>query len=109
MTSVPAWRAALDDFVDELKLAYGARLDAVVLYGSRARDDAEPASDIDTLVVLNPRGDFWVEFERISPLASRVSLKHDVVISAIPVDRSELREATSPLLVNARREGLRVA
>lgn len=109
MNSVQAWRVALDDFIAELRRAYGSRLDAVVLYGSRARDDAGLQSDIDTLVVLDPCGDFWVEFEQISPIASRVSLQHDVVISALPVDRLELREATSPLLLNARREGVRVA
>lgn len=109
MKSVPAWRAALDDFIDELKAVYGSRMDSVVLYGSRVRNDAEAQSDIDTLVVLSSRGDFWAEFERISPIASRVSLKHDVVISAIPVDRLELQEATSPLLLTVRRQGVRVA
>jgi len=103
------WRLALDLFVKELRKAYGERFDAVLLYGSRARGDAEEGSDVDTLVVLDPAEDFWKEFARVSPIASRVSLEHNVVISAIPVDARELREATSPLFRNARREGVRVA
>jgi predicted nucleotidyltransferase len=103
-----AWRAALDSFVVELQAVYGARLEHVVLYGSQARGEAAAGSDIDTLVVLGPGGDFWREFHRIGPIASRVSLEHDVVISAIPVDHDEYRTGEAPLLVNARREGTMV-
>ncbi len=53
------WRLALDLFVKELRKAYGERFDAVLLYGSRARGDAEEGSDVDTLVVLDPAEDFW--------------------------------------------------
>lgn len=109
MTSMPNWRAALDRFVGELKGVYGRRLDAVVLYGSRARGDTAAESDIDTLVVVDPGGDFWAEFGRISTIANRLSLEHDVVISAIPVDLQEFRQAGTPLLLNVRREGVRVA
>jgi len=103
-----AWRAALDSFVAELQTVYGARLDHVVLYGSQARGEAAADSDIDTLVVLVSGCDFWREFYRIGPIASRISLEHDVVISAIPVDHDEFRNGEAPLLVNARREGTRV-
>jgi predicted nucleotidyltransferase len=109
MTGVPSWRVALDEFIGELKKVYGSRFETVILYGSRSRNDADLGSDIDTLVVLNAGVDFWTEFERISPIASRVSLQHDVVISAIPVDRWELQTAANPLLANVRREGVRMA
>lgn len=108
-SALSSWRTALDNFVQELKGIYGDRLETIVLYGSRARGDAEEGSDIDTLVVLDPSEDFWLEFKRISPVANHLSLEHDVVISAIPVDARELREARSPLFRNVRREGVRVA
>ncbi len=109
MTPVPNWRGALEQFVGELKALYGARLASIFLYGSRARGDAEEESDIDTLIVLDPREDFWVEFKRISPIANRLSLDHDVVISTIPVDLQEFRQGRDPFLLNVRSEGRRVA
>lgn len=104
----PHWRAALNRFVEEMRKLYGGRLQGVVLYGSRARGDAVVGSDIDTLVVLDPCDDFWAELDRISPIATRVSADHDIVVSAFPVDVRELENGGSPLMRNARREGVRV-
>ena len=102
------WRQALDKFVAELRALYGERLRQVMLYGSRARGDAEPSSDIDTLVVLNSLSDFWTEFARISPIASRISLEFDLVISALPIAAEQYDKAETPLLMNTHREGVLV-
>ncbi|HEV8614777.1 MAG TPA: nucleotidyltransferase domain-containing protein [Methylomirabilota bacterium] len=99
------WRVTLGRFVDEIKRVYGRRLQSVVLYGSRARGDAGSGSDVDTLVVLDPLGDFWTEFDRICEVANRVSRDASVVLSARPVDAHELANGGSPLMMNVRREG----
>ncbi len=44
--------ADFKDLIFHLKRAFGDRLDAVVLYGSRARGDFRPDSDWDLLVVV---------------------------------------------------------
>ncbi len=103
------WRSALQQFAEAMKSLYGNRLSRVLLYGSRARGDASEASDIDVLVVLTSGADFWVEFKRISPVASRISLENDVVISAIPVDTDEFRAGRTPLLTNVQREAVTAA
>jgi len=102
------WREALDTLTSELQALYGPRLQRIVLYGSRARGDAANDSDIDVLVVLDSLGDFWLEHSRISPIAGRISLQYDVVLSIIPVDAREMENPQTPLLVNARREGVSV-
>lgn len=45
-------REAAQAFADELQDALGERLEAVVLFGSVARGDEGPHSDVDLLVVL---------------------------------------------------------
>ncbi len=105
----PSWRRALARFVEGVRDLYGPRLDRVVLYGSRARGDAVEGSDIDTLVVLDQCDDFWAEFDRIAAIASRVSLEHDVVLSAIPVGKEKFEHGGMPVLATARREGRQVS
>lgn len=102
------WKKALDVLVAEMRAMYGHRLRRVLLYGSRARGDADDDSDIDVLAVLNDVDSFWDELARLGPLASRISLDHDVVISVIPVDAEELTRAQTPLLLNSQREGVTV-
>ena len=105
----PSWRTALARFVDEIRKLYGARLDHIVLYGSRARSDAVEGSDVDVLVVLDSCDDFWAEHDRICDVAIRVSADHGIVISAFPADLQEVEQGGSPFLRNVRREGVRIA
>ena len=64
----------LEELKERLSAAYGERLHAVVLFGSEARGDARPDSDIDVLVVLETlTGDYGEELERgDSPLLREV-------------------------------------
>ena len=87
---------------------YGARLARVVLFGSRARGQARPDSDIDLLVVLRGEVDPNEEMRRTAALVSRVSLVHDTVISCVYASEDEYDAGQSPLLVNVRREGVAV-
>jgi predicted nucleotidyltransferase len=87
---------------------YGPRLANLVLFGSQARNEAEPESDIDVLVVLRGPVDPNQEIPRVSPLASGLSLKHDVVISCVYVSEEGFHSDQSPLLLNVRREGVMV-
>jgi predicted nucleotidyltransferase len=55
----------LDELKERLSAAYGERLHAVVLFGSEARGDARPDSDIDVLAVLETlTDDYGEELER---------------------------------------------
>jgi predicted nucleotidyltransferase len=105
--TVDLWHI-LAEFRRGLEALYGARLVEVVLFGSRARNDADPDSDIDVMIVLRNRVDSTKEIPRVSPLASKLSLKHDVVISCVYVSEESFRRDASPLLLNVRREGVLV-
>ena len=96
----------LAEFRRGLEHLYGPRLVEVVLFGSQARSDASPDSDIDVMIVVRGAVDSNEEIRRVSPLASELSLKHDVVISCVHISEEGFRNDESPLLLNVRREGV---
>ena len=97
-------RAVAEDLSD----LYGNRLRRVVLFGSWARGDAQPESDVDLLVVLDEVRSRRRELARMSDVLWRHSLEHDTVVTEIPVSEREYLESDEPLLVRARAEGLTV-
>ncbi len=102
------WKEAVSDFIEDIREIYGEELDGIILYGSRARGDADEESDIDLLVVLKNFDDFWEEFRKITDLSSEVSYTYDVVLSAIPVKRKDYESQISPLMLNVRKEGITI-
>ncbi len=85
---------------------YGPRLVRLILYGSQARGDAEPGSDIDVLVVLEGPVNPGAEIERAGEITAPLSLQHNVVISCVFVSAERFNREQSPLLLNVRREGV---
>lgn len=93
----------------DLKDLYGARLHEVRIFGSWARGDATPESDLDLLVVLDPLDDPWEELERMDEVLWQATLATGVIASAIPVSSKELASAATPFLARVRAEGRHVA
>lgn len=90
-----------------LEQHYGNRLDRLVVFGSQARGDAQPDSDLDLLAVL--RDEHVVgsrEIAALAPLLSRLSLKHNRTVSVLPVSVQRFTEAELPFYENVRREGI---
>ena len=50
----------------------GARVDRVVLFGSRARGDARPDSDYDVAVFLKEPESFWKESGRLAEIGTDI-------------------------------------
>jgi predicted nucleotidyltransferase len=94
---------------EDLRNLYGARLCRLLLFGSWARRDAHPKSDIDQIVVLNRVDSPWEELRRMDEILWRHSYDNDVVISAVPVAERDLDDASNPLLIRVRAEGRAVA
>ncbi|MBL7187214.1 MAG: nucleotidyltransferase domain-containing protein [Phycisphaerae bacterium] len=63
-----------------LQNIYGHRLRGVYLYGSAARDQLAPDSDIDIAVVLDEIPSRFEEHSRTSRLGSDISLDHSTVV-----------------------------
>lgn len=98
----------LAEMRSQLNKLYGSRLVRLVLYGSQARGDALPGSDVDVLVVLAGPVEPATEIERVSPITAALSLEHDIVISCVYISEKRYIQENSPLLLNVRREGIAV-
>jgi predicted nucleotidyltransferase len=94
---------------EELRELYGERLKQVLLFGSWARGDAHPESDIDLLVVLDRIESRPQERERMDEILYRHSLENETVVTEVPVSEAELQAAEIPLLMRVREEAVRVA
>jgi uncharacterized protein len=91
-----------------LEALYGERLRNIVLFGSEARGDAGPYSDIDVLIVLQGSPDPNEEDRRISDYLYDIWLKHERLVFCIFMGEDRYLHRQGPLLRNIRREGIPV-
>ncbi len=100
-------RRALKTLVQRLHLRHGDRIQAVYLFGSKARGDANSDSDMDVLVALTDDDPHLRSSVR--RLAAQVSLEYDLLISVRAVGRSQWEELSRyhfPIYRAIRAEGI---
>lgn len=89
-----------------LESHYGPQFKGLVLYGSIARDQASPGSDLDLLVLLSKPFDYFHELRRIIDLLYPIQLESEQLISAKPAAVDEFEYGELQLYRNAKREGV---
>lgn len=92
----------------QLEETYGDRLVRIVLYGSRARGDAHPESDVDMLVVLRGPIALYDETKRLVLLALDLYDRYGHNVSFQPFSEADYRRADSSFMRNVQTEGLDV-
>ena len=100
-------QCALKVLVQRLYAHCKPHIQSVTLYGSKARGDANPDSDIDILVVLT--NDDPHLRSQVRHLAARVSLEYDILISTFAVGRShwdELSRYRFPIYQSIQADGI---
>ena len=89
-----------------LENIYGQRLRGVYLYGSAARDQLTPDSDIDIAIILDKIPSRFEEHERTSQLGSDLSLERNTVVTFLFVSEADFIEGLFTIHRVIKREGV---
>ena len=89
-----------------LEKAFPERFQGVLLFGSEARGETHPESDVDLMVVLEGPVRLGRDLETIVGALYPVQLQMDIPIHATPVTGEALEAGRYGIYRNARREGV---
>jgi predicted nucleotidyltransferase len=92
-------------FTAALRKRFGHHLEQIILFGSRARGEAEPDSDYDCLLVFDQ---VTAEVKRdVDKIAGEMLYEYNSVFSAFQFSREDLPKLKyEPFFMNAEREGI---
>ena len=103
----PRERMALREFLHRLQTRYTQEVEQVTLFGSKARGDDEPGSDLDVLVVVSQhRRMIWHD---VVNWETELLLRYGTVISSLIMGHENYewhRVHRAPLYRNIEREGI---
>ena len=102
-------RVLLMQYLTELQKIYGSHLKSVILYGSYARGDYTPDSDIDIMLLVDlPTEEIEKYSDELSELDFEYNVQYDVWM--MPVVKNQLHFAkwteAYPFYSNVKREGV---
>ncbi len=104
--SNPGLMKALCRMCNDLSVVYGSALEKIVLYGSYARGEQTPESDVDIALIL--RRDDEKKHDRMTDIVVDYELEQDTVLSVVTIDASHYRKwlRVLPFYTNVEKEGI---
>lgn len=99
-------KQVLQKFKQHCQQQYGQRLVKLVLFGSYARGDFRPSSDIDILVVLKAPFDWNRDSQQVTEFVSDISIQTGELVSCIFMDSDRFQQAQEFLLAAIRQDGI---
>jgi predicted nucleotidyltransferase len=103
------WRRALGEFAAEVRERFGDAVERILLYGSRARGDDVPDSDVDVIVFLAEGTDLREARGVMSDLSCAVAARYGFrfLIQALAYTEETFRQRASYFFIkNVKREGV---
>jgi predicted nucleotidyltransferase len=101
----------LDEVKEELIKIFGDKLRHLILYGSYARNEQDPESDIDIMILVEESEEALRKYRYIvSDVMAELSLKHDKLISLIEIPYTRYNEYLDvlPFYRNVYDEGIEI-
>jgi predicted nucleotidyltransferase len=102
-------KSVLNQFKTDVAGALGGRLIELKLFGSKARDDERPDSDIDVLVIV--ASDDWHMRDAVYNVATDILLQSDICISPKVISRqrfARLREEGTSFMHHISKDAITV-
>lgn len=104
-------QSLLKPYIEEVKKLYGKKLHSIVLYGSYARNEQMPDSDIDIMIFVDMTEEELAKYEdQLSDITYEFNMDHDVDIE--PVEKSleffNYWVNAYPFYANVKRDGVTV-
>ncbi len=99
-------RTILTDLKFGLREIYQDRLRGVYLYGSYARGQQGPESDLEILIILDEIADYGQEIDRTGEMVSRLSLDHGISISRVFLTERKWRSSENAFVRSASAEAI---
>ncbi len=93
---------------ERLARHYGDRFAALILYGSEAREESSPGSDIDLLVLLHGPFNRLDELRTIVDVLYPLQLETSRLLSARPVSVEDYENTRLQLYRNVQEEGVAI-
>ena len=101
----------LNQMLEIYRLVYGSDIVKVMLYGSYARGDNQPDSDIDIVAIVHgERVDLQEKLNRIWDKSSELELEYETIVSptVIPFEEYEKYKKDIPYYRNIEEEGVEI-
>jgi uncharacterized protein len=105
MPPSPLSDPVLRRFRTVLLALYGDRLERAMLFGSRARGDAQPDSDYDIAIFLRDYHGLWDEAGPLADATTEILYDTGAVLTPIPFPAGSYRDRTA-LMSEIRRDGI---
>lgn len=102
-------RILLMQYLTELQKIYGSHLKSVILYGSYARGDYTPDSDIDIMLLVDlPQEEIKKYSDELSELNFKYNVQYDVWIMPVVKNKQHFTKwmEAYPFYSNVKREGV---
>lgn len=105
----PKMRQLIEQYITEIQKIYGSHLRKVLLYGSYARGDFRPDSDVDIMILLDiSEVELKAYSQQLSYMTYDFNLDNDLDIKPIAKSENHFRRwiANYPFYANVDKEGV---